>query len=366
MTSNLSLSILATILILVASSCGVQVIETVPTATAFPVTSTLLPQVAPSPSATPPLPAPQPTVAPVEGITATQVNVRAEPSTVGNVLGVLPANTKLEIIGKDPGGNWWQILYPAGAEGKGWVTAQYVTASNAETVPVIGGSAADPNNANAAIVQQQINVRSGPGTSFNSLGTLNPQDVVNLTGKDANGAWLQISFAAGPDGKGWVNAAFVQARGVENLPIITEAGQVIGTGTPTGIPSTPTATVIPAWEDGDSQANPIANVNFEHNGTHILIYSGAISSPAGDSQDWIGFKPYSQMVLVSLTCTGNKTLQVEILENDISMNAPLACGAQMQQIAVKPGSRYSIHLSTAQSTDSLEYFGYTIKIETVP
>ena len=240
-------------------------------------------------------------------MTSTQVNVRAEPSTASNVLGMIPANTKVEITGKDPGENWWQINYPQGVDGKGWVTAQYITTASKPEVPIIGGDEADPNNGNVAVVQQQLNVRSGPGTGFNSLGTLNPQDVVSLTGKDPNGAWLQIDFPqSGPEGKGWVNAAFVQAQGVENLPIITEAGLIVGTGTPTGIPSTPTPTVVPAWEDNDSPGSPIVSVIFEPTGTQTLIYNGDLSSPQGDSEDWIAFKPYSQFVFMSLECQGKR------------------------------------------------------------
>ncbi|HEX6035824.1 MAG TPA: SH3 domain-containing protein, partial [Anaerolineales bacterium] len=64
-----------------------------------------------------------PTLAPVDGITSTQVNVRAEPSTAGTVLGIIPADMRVEITGKDPGGNWWQINYPhpEAMDGKGWV-----------------------------------------------------------------------------------------------------------------------------------------------------------------------------------------------------------------------------------------------------
>ncbi len=154
----------------------------------------------------------------------------------------------VQITGKDPAGNWWQILYPQGQEGIGWVTAQYVTTAKGITVPVVGGNTVDPDSENAAVVQQQLNIRSGPGTDFNSLGTLNPKDVVRLTGKDANSTWLQIEFPSGPEGKGWINAAFVQARGVENLPIVSETGDAIGTGTPTGIPPTSTPTVVPAQD----------------------------------------------------------------------------------------------------------------------
>jgi len=320
----------------------------------------------PVPSETPIPPPPQPTRTPVEGTISTQINVRAQPSTASNVLGIIPANTKVQILGKDPGGNWLQILFPQGVDGKGWVTAQYVLMAPGTEVAVIGGGETNPNRGNVAIVQQQINVRSGPGTEFNSLGTLNAQDVVNLTGKDTNGAWLQIEFAPGQNGRGWVNAEFVQAKGVENVPIISDAGEIVGTGTPTSIPFTPTATVLPAWRDGDSQANPIASVIFEPLGTHTLIYSGDISAPSGDSQDWVQFIPYGKDVLTSLECIGNTNLQVNLLENGQPLTFPLACGDLMKRLVVKAGSVYKIHIQAPQFSGGVQYFQYTITITAGP
>jgi uncharacterized protein YraI len=328
-----------------------------------------LPSIPPQTETSLPAP-PTATQALVEGMTSTQVNVRADPSIASDVLGIIPANTKVEITGKDPGENWWQINYPQGqgVAGKGWVTAQYITTTAQPEVPVIGGDETNPNNGNVAIIQQQINVRSGPGTSFNSLGMLNPQDVVSLTGKDSNGTWLQIDFpaGAGPEGKGWVNAAFVQAQGVENLPIITEAGLIIGTGTPTGIPPTPTATLIPAWEDHDSPNSPIASVILESTGTQTFIYNGDLSSPQGDSEDWISFKPYSSFVFASLACKGSGSLKVEITENNLPLNLELACGDQMKQVSVKAGSTYLIHLQAQPSTGNLQYINYILTIKTRP
>jgi uncharacterized protein YraI len=343
--------------------------ETIFTPTAIIVTSILPATQTPAPSeTTAPLPS-QPTAAqvPVEGVTSTQINVRAEPSTVSNVLGIIPANTKVEITGKDPGENWWQINYPQGIDGKGWVTAKYITTTTKPEVPVIGGAVeVDPNSGNVAIVQQQLNVRSGPGTDFNSLGTLNPQDVVGLIGKDPNGVWLQINFENGPEGKGWVNAAFVRAQGVENLPIVTEAGLIVGTGTPTGIPFTPTPTLIPAWDDQDSASNPVASVNFGATGTQTLIYNGELSSPEGDSQDWVAFRPDGPFVFASLDCKGGASLKIEITENNLPIRSELACGDQMKQIPVTAGSSYLIHLQAPDSTKSLQYTNYILTIKTRP
>jgi uncharacterized protein YraI len=304
----------------------------------------------------------------VEGITSTQVNVRAEPSTASNVLGIIPSNTRVEITGKDPGESWWQINYPQGVDGKGWVTAQYITLTSTPEVPVIGGDAADPNHGNVAVIQQQLNVRSGPGTSFNSLGTLNPQDVVRLTGKDPNGGWLQVEFAAGPDGKGWVNAAFVQAQGVDlsGLPIITESGQIVGTGTPTTVPATSTPTLVAAWEDGDSPTNPIAGVIFEPAGTQTLIYNGDLSAPQGDSEDWVAFQPYGPLIFVSLDCKGRDSLEIEITENAQPANLNLACGDEMKGMAVQGSSRYLVHLRATSTGEALQYTNYILTIKTKP
>ena len=322
---------------------------------------------APAPTDTPILPAAQPTPAPVEGITSTQVNVRAEPSTASSVLGIIAANTKVEITGKDPAGNWWQILYPQGRDGKGWVTSQYVIAANGTGVPVLRGNpAVDASSGSIATVQQQLNVRSGPGTGFNSLGTLNPRDVVRLTGKDANSTWLQIEFPSGPDGKGWINAAFVQAQGVEGLPIITDSGETIGTGTPTDVPPTPTATIVPAWQDHDSQTHPITSVVFEPLGTQAFIYRGDVSTPEGDSQDWIQFIPYQDTVIASLQCNQDSNLQATILENGQPTSLSLQCGQERAILAVRAGSAYIIHIQTPQFPGGVQYTPYTVKIQSNP
>jgi uncharacterized protein YraI len=354
------------LLSVISTSCSSGTRETAtPTQAPSIITATLPAASIPPSSETPLPPPPQPTPAPVEGTTSTQVNVRAEPSTASDVLGIIPANTNVEITGKDPGKSWWQINYPQGIDGKGWVTAQYITTASTPEVPTIGGNEADPNNGNVAVVQQQLNVRSGPGTDFNSLGTLNPQDVVKLTGKDPNGAWLQIDFATGPEGKGWVNAAFVQATGAENLPIITETGLIVGTGTPTVIPFTPTATLLPAMEDRDSIQAPAVNVTFSTLGTQALQYSSDVSSPSGDAEDWLQFTPYKDQVLLEVSCKGSN-VHIELLQSEQGILQVTTQNCASQQIVrVQPDKSVQVHVS-AISSGSLNYSSYTLNIKTLP
>lgn len=52
-------------------------------------------------------------------------------------------------------------------------------------------------------VQSSLNVRSGPGTNYQVVGSLRPKDSVTVVAKSKDGNWSQISF--GPKGsKGWV------------------------------------------------------------------------------------------------------------------------------------------------------------------
>jgi uncharacterized protein YraI len=358
------------VLVLLSTSCVTSRRDEVQfTLTPLIITSTLpmTQTVVPTGTMTPPAAQPTATQTPVEGTTSTQVNVRSEPSTASSVLGIVAVNIKVEITGKDPGENWWQINYPQGQgiDGKGWVMAKYITTNTKPDVPVVGGKA-DPNHANSAIVQQQLNVRSGPGTDFNSLGTLNPRDAVELIGKDANGAWLEINFESGPQGKGWVNAAFVQTQGVENLPIITETGLILGTGTPTSMLFTPTPTLVPAWQDQDSAISPVASVIFELTGTQAFMYNGNVSSPQGDLEDWVAFKPDVPLIFANLECKGSNLLRVEITENNTPTNLKLACGDQMKQISVNVGASYLVHLQLSPSMENLQYTNYTLTIKTRP
>jgi len=342
------------------TSCSIQVqTETIATPTLFLITATLPPFPTSHASETPLPPLPQPTNIPVQGTTSTQLNVRSEPSTAGKVLGLITANSIVQIVGKDPGGNWWQILYEAGADGKGWVTAQYVQTEGNLNVPVVGGGT-EQGSENSAVIVQQINVRSGPGTSFDSLGILNTNDVVNLTGRNRDASWLQIEFSGGPDGRGWVSSGFVKADNVDNLPIVADSGEVVGTGTPIDTPLPPTPTIVPAAMDFDSADAPLQSVVFERTGTNSLIYSGEVSSPNGDTEDWIAFTPYEGFVFVSIQCMGNGPVQVEFAGTD----SVLGCG-QSASIPVVKDAEVLVHISAVPSSGPLQYTQYTLTIKSM-
>lgn len=354
-------------LILVAlylSACNITVqSENTTTAEPLVITATLPPTATPFPLETPLAPTiQQPTIVPAEGITTTQLNVRTEPSTASEVLGIIGANTTVQIVGKDTAENWWQITYEAGVDTKGWVTAQYVKTANKPDVPVIGGGGLNPQSGATAVVIRQINIRSGPNTTFDSLGILNANDIVNLTGKNSNGTWLQFSFPMGPEGKGWINSGFVKADDIENLPIVSDAGDVIGTGTPANTALPPTPTIVPAAMDFDSADRPVKTVIFNPTGTTTFIYDGDVSTPEGDVEDWIAFTPYDNLVFINIQCTGSNSIQVEL----IGSAEVIFCDHPTNAITVSANSENLIHIIATSSSNQLATTRYLITIKENP
>ena len=110
-----------------------------------------------------------PTPSLIEGVTTTQVNVRSEPSTAGETLGMIGIFAKVQIIAKDASGSWYQIVYAESQNGSGWIRAEYVQVDAAAQIQVIEAGAGS-GSAVSGLVLQKINVRQGPASSFDSLG----------------------------------------------------------------------------------------------------------------------------------------------------------------------------------------------------
>lgn len=67
-----------------------------------------------------------------------QINVRAGPGTyLYPAIGVLLAGQSAPAIGRSPGGEWIQILYPGVPGGKGWVYAPLVRISPGANLPIV-------------------------------------------------------------------------------------------------------------------------------------------------------------------------------------------------------------------------------------
>jgi len=359
---NIFLFILAMTL---CTGCNGNIINA-STATPDFVTATLPPMPSPQePLAMqiPTLSAPMPSVeasktSPIEGTTTTQVNVRAGPSTASESLGMIGPFVKVQVTGRDTSGSWDQVIYTESETGKGWVRAEYVQVNAAAEIPLVETTAGS-GSAVSGLVIQKINVRSGPGTEYDSLGVLNSNDVVFITGKDASGAWMQIEFASAPEGKGWVTAKFLQVENIEAVPVIGAA--IEKTVMPTNAVSAPNAGALSAMQDGDSMQAPLAMAVFSATGSRTLQVSGDVSAPDGDKEDWIQFTTTGEIVAIKITCPEN-ALRVELRQDEKPVDGfSLSCG-EKSFVTVMPNSRYFLRLS---NTNESGYKNYVLRVEGV-
>ncbi len=91
-----------------------------------------------------PEPAPEPAT-PTGRVVGTQgLNVRTGPSTAFPVIGVARLGDEGEIIGRSADSRWWVVSVPSAPGGMGWVSADFVLATNAENVPVIASPTPPP------------------------------------------------------------------------------------------------------------------------------------------------------------------------------------------------------------------------------
>jgi uncharacterized protein YraI len=364
------LIILLTVLPLLATACvTIQPVAT-PTASATPA-PTQYSTDTPAFTDTPQPPAATATPSPIDGTLTIKVNIRSGPATSYAALGQLDAGGKVQIMLKDATGNWYQILYPAAPGGVGWVSAQYVTLTAGVQVPL--AATPTPSGPQGRVLQL-LNVRSGPGTTYDSLGMLQPNTTVALTGKDATASWFQISYPKGAGGRAWVTSQYIQTDASGDLPVLDAYGTPVpgSTAGPVSSQSTGTATVGPAFDNGDSAASPVVQVTFSASGTRQIAYSGQVSAPTGNPEDWVEFTPFAvnasnAMLVFSLTCTGNGTLAVTLEKtgSPIAGWGILACGDQNKLITLPAGHPLEMELAPAPG-QGLQLVNYVLIVENMP
>ncbi len=110
-----------------------------------------------------------------------------------------------------------------------------------------------PRTTSATILAERANVRRGPSTDFDVIGTVARDDEVIVLGISEDGAWYEVAIPG--MGSGWVSAEIVRISGNTNIPVIvlptktpTPTDSPTPTDTPTETPTdTPTATPTPEF-----------------------------------------------------------------------------------------------------------------------
>lgn len=216
-----------------------------PTPTTTPVTPTPTATPAtPTPTATPVTPTATATV-PGGGVVGSAVvitdglnlNLRNAPSSTATVIGKLPSGATVDVMGAAQSG-----FLPVRYQGtSGWASSAWLRVGSAPTptaTPVTPTPTATPvtptatpgtpsGSATVTTGGLALNLRSGPGTQYPSLGGIPNGAVVQVTGTAQN-SFLPVRYNGVA---GWAYTAWLTMGGS-------------GTPTPTATPVTPTATPI--------------------------------------------------------------------------------------------------------------------------
>lgn len=156
-----------------------------------------------------------PAATPIPGSTASVraavLNVRNAPSTVtGAILTKIRRGEVYPVTGRNADATWYQLNVNGTV---GWASGIFLNVTNAAGVPVVdttpGSVPTTPTPTGYTVLAlYNVNVRSGPGLSFNRLLVLPGGAQAELVGRNATSNWLQIRYNGVT---GWVNYPFVQA-----------------------------------------------------------------------------------------------------------------------------------------------------------
>ena len=164
-------------------------------------------------------PTEKPTEAPEKGVmgtvSANNLNVRSNHASDSAILSQLPVNLRVEILEQKTvsGTNWGRIgemTLPNGTKiNGGWLNLHYVKLDNAEeqtaTEPSTGTTTVDPDEeALGTITAQQLQIRKGAGTTYDTAGSYKKGDRVKiLEQKTVSGTtW-------GRTEKGWISMDYI-------------------------------------------------------------------------------------------------------------------------------------------------------------
>jgi hypothetical protein len=121
---------------------------------------------------------------------------------------------------------------PAAGEGS---VSPTVTETATPTATIVPGTACLPT----VVTNTDANVRNGPGQVYGILGQLPQGSTANVAGKNSDGTWWYIEFAAGPNGHAWIAGSVTTAVCIPSTLAIVAAP-------PTPIPPTSTNTPLPS------------------------------------------------------------------------------------------------------------------------
>jgi hypothetical protein len=155
-------------------------------------------------------------------------------------------------------------------------------------------------------VQQNMNVRGGPGTNYPVIGPAPAGASSQVLGRNADNSWVQVEYPPGSGGTGWVYASLVKINGnLESVPIVSAPPPPAAQPQPqpeNQEPPPPAPTPAPQYQFTPAAWSTIGNEAIVHfrgtirdhagnpvNGFSVLLDNGSwsvLSHPTGASHHY--------------------------------------------------------------------------------
>lgn len=313
-TLNIKIALVTLLLIssLLVSACGGQstpapTVDTgsIQTQAAQTVVADLTENAPPPPTQVPPPTeapqAPDSTAAPIVPPAVIPIPEDGQPSAVANyntniysgpgedyvVYSAFLGGNSAVVTGKNDDGGWWAVSVPPAPDGNGWVSADWVTVTNADNVPVLPTPPVPPTtdlvppgpNDPQVIALANTYVRTGPGSNYPAYGVAKSGAKGRVLGESVDGGWwvVRIDPKVVGAGYGWVSVTYTRADNIEEVPQISA-------------PPPPASAPVNPPSAGAATATAMEYVNVRSGpGTNYLVYGiaspGATAEVSGKSTD---------------------------------------------------------------------------------
>lgn len=131
------------------------------------------------------------------GTVTRSANLRARPGTTYPVVGAARPGQRVTIVERNAAGDWYRLTNDQ------WIAAFLINVTNPPPAATRNVSMPQPAAASTPLAvatrgtaNRSANLRAGPGTTYAIVGTVRSGQSLNLIGRNADGAWVQIEGGA--------------------------------------------------------------------------------------------------------------------------------------------------------------------------
>jgi len=203
-------------------------------------------------------------------VTSGALNVRSGPSAGYPIVATVYQGDVVTLLGRSSNSSYLYIRTATGT--LGWASSQFI----ANSVPLY----TLPIQAQAELsgeITGTVSLRTGPATTYDRIGVLQPQDKVGIVARNADTTWIFVRLDTGQTG--WMSSGFVNAdASFLELPISTAGTVPIFTGSLSGGIA---ATSTDFQRIGAGPRNTSATVTFIDNGVKVQALART------EAGDWI-------------------------------------------------------------------------------